>query len=810
MVRKFMVSVVFLLVVFLASSASAEVSKAKEDYFKFKQQPLLPARLEGAIVGFSGKNVLSIGGYYLEDAQRKAGKAVYALLEDADVWTELEPLTETVAEGAAANTADGMICVGGFRDGQPSSKVVKYSLTEGKLVSKSLPELPMPLVAAAAAVVSDHLYVAGGTDSNTKVFLKLNLLAAEQTWEQLEAWPGEVMLKPTAAGLHGTFYLFGKDAGQTAASEINAYEFTASGGWRKLSSPPGELSSVLAGPCGDTHILLFSAGADDKEILAYHTITGQWVKIAMLPEAVFPLALTAKGTEFSLISDKHVLGGEAILTPTKYSWIDHSLVVVFMVGMLYIGGYLAKRKKNSQDYFRGGQRIPWWAAGLSLFATGTSSISLMAMPGKSFSGDWVFFTISIYVVLMLPIILLVNVPLARRLNVATSNEYLERRYNLLIRMCGSVIWSLLQIVGRMATIMLLPAFALSTIAGIPIEASILIMGIITTLYVYLGGLESVIWTDVIQGFIMVGTVGICTVWALLSLRTDAAGALQILSSGDKLHMWNWEVNWFEPCVLIMALNVFIGTLGGICDQNFIQRVQCVKDENESRKAIITQMAVAVPLNLVLFSMGTILFLFYRERPEMLSPAVKVDAVFPLFAAQNLPIGLAGLVIVAILAATMSTLSSALNSVANIGVEDFYRRLFKSATDRGCVILGRILTACLGIFGTVMSLVLAKTNLMSMWDLYLTILGILYGAIAGVFALGIYTRRGNTAGALIGGIASFPVVYYVKNYTHLHFFLYVVVGIVTCVVVGYLTSLVIPAKKKDLTGLTVYTLLKRKD
>ena len=193
---------------------------------------------------------------------------------------------------------------------------------------------------------------------------------------------------------------------------------------------------------------------------------------------------------------------------------------------------------------------------------------------------------------------------------------------------------------------------------------------------------------------------------------------------------------------------------------------------------------------------------------MLSPAVKSDGIFPLFAAQNLPIGLAGLVVAAILAATMSTLSSAINSVANIGTEDFYRRLFKGATDRGCLVLGKVLTAGLGVFGTVAALIMVHTKLTSIWDLYMVILGMLLGAIAGIFTLGIFTRRTNSAGALVGAVASLAATYYVKNYTHVHFFMYPVVGITTCMAFGYLSSLVLPGKKRDLKGLTVYTLLRR--
>ncbi len=791
--------------------SAAFAGAGDESFFEFQQQPALATALDGACVGYSANDLLVLGGNVVADGRSRAVRSVYVLADGADAWAELETLPEAIAEGAVANAADGMICVGGERDGRPSCKVVRYSLSEGKLVERSMPDLPFPMADAAAAVVSDHLYVAGvNSDTEEQVFLSLDLLAAGAEWKSLPVWPGEALIQPAAAGVEGRFYLFGQQTAEGAGS-VSAFEYDAVKGWRTLTSPPGDFASVLAGPCGDAHILLFDGGAVGKEILTYHTISDKWVTLGALPVAVSPMAFTAKGTEFSLVGTSHVVGGEAVLKPTKYSWIDHSVVAVFMVGMLYIGAYLAKREKNSQEYFRGGRRIPWWAAGLSLFATGASAVSLMSMPGKAFSGDWLFLSISFYIiVIFLPVSLLIYVPIARRLNVATAFEYLERRFNLSIRLYISVVWSLIQMLGRMAAVMLLPAYALSSIAGIPITVSILIMGVITTLYVYLGGLASVIWTDVIQAAIMIGAVGICTAWALLSLNAGAGEAWDVLVSAEKLHMFDWKVDWTQPCVLVMCLNVFVLAFGQIGDQNYIQRIQCTHTEREAKKAIITQLAVAVPLNVVLFTLGTVLFLFYRERPEMLSPAVKADAVFPLFAAQNLPIGLAGLVIVAVLAATMSTLSSALNSVANIGVEDFYRRLFKGATDHKCLILGRVLTACLGVFGTVAALVLVNTNLSSIWDLYLTILGILLGASAGVFTLGIFTRRANSAGVLIGAIASFVAVYYVKNHTHLHFFLYQVVGVVTCVVVGYIASLLIRSKKKSLDGLTVYTISQRVD
>jgi SSS family transporter len=476
--------------------------------------------------------------------------------------------------------------------------------------------------------------------------------------------------------------------------------------------------------------------------------------------------------------------------------------------MLVVGAYLARREKNSEDYFRGGKRVPWWASGLSMFATGASAISLMAVPGKAFSDNWFYFGATVFSVITIPpLAMYLYMPIARRLEVATANEYLERRYNIFLRIAGSIIWSLLQILGRMSAVMILPAIAISSITGIPIEVSIIIMGVVTTCYVFLGGLEGVIWTDVLQAIVMIMAVAVCLVWAVTGLDMSFSQGWSNIQSADKLHMFGWNISFFEPCAFILFLNILVNTLGMIGDQNFIQRMQCTPNEKESKKAIIMSLVVAVPLNAVLFSLGTILFLFYMEKPEMLSPATKSDGIFPLFAAQNLPVGLAGLVIAAILAATMSTLSSALNSVANLGVEDFYRRFKKGASDHSCVILGRVLTAMLGIFGTVSALFLVKTDLTSIWDLCMVIFGVLLGAITGIYTLGIFTKRTNSAGAVVGIAASLAATYYAMNYTHMHFLAYPAVGVVACYVVGYLVSIIVPVKTKDITGLTVYTLKK---
>lgn len=206
---KFMIRIAVLLFVCFASFSMGEVARSEENFFEFEELALPGVEFDEALVGYSGKDVIAIGGYSSEGGQRKAVGFVYALADGADAWKELESLEVTIADGAVANSKDGMICVGGVVDGEASSRVVKYSLVEGKLVGESLPDLPMPLVGAAAGFTADHLYVAGTTlDGSSKVFLHLDMLVKNPEWEELQAWPGGVILKPAAAGLLGKFKKF--------------------------------------------------------------------------------------------------------------------------------------------------------------------------------------------------------------------------------------------------------------------------------------------------------------------------------------------------------------------------------------------------------------------------------------------------------------------------------------------------------------------------------------------------------------------------------------------------------------------------
>ncbi|MEW6998571.1 sodium/solute symporter [Colwelliaceae bacterium BS250] len=679
-------------------------------------------------------------------------------------------------------------------------QVFRVDQQEGAVASVNLANLPAALDNVSATLIANTLYVVGNVVGNgTEVtLLTLDLANENANWSSVASMPQGLNADSVLAALHDTLYV-------TNTQASYAYN-PAKDTWKSIAVAPASIAGSIGFSSGDAHLLYVKSQQASSDIWAYHNVTNTWFTIGNLPEAILADAVVSNGTEFTIVAGETLLTGKAVLKATKYGFWDNLVVAVLVILLIGVGIMFSRKEKTSSDYFRAGQTIPWWAASLSIFATGASAISLMAMPAMAYSGNWIYFSIALFlIVIQVPLFVLVYVPLVRRLNITTANEYLERRFGLSVRILGFIGFSLNQILGRMAAILLLPAIAISSIFGVPMEVSILIMGVCTTFFVTMGGLEAVIWTDVLQAIIMIIAVVACCIFAYLSLEVSTAQAWEIMTSQDKLYMFDFSWDWTAPVVIVLFLNSLATSLGYIGDQNFIQRVQCTVDEKAAKKASIAQLFIAVPLNFILFGLGTLLFLYFVTRADVLSPALKADGVFPFFAASTLPVGMAGFVVVALLAATISTVSSAMNSVANLGVEDIYRRFNPQVTDQQCLSVGRYLTLALGVFGTTMALVLANLNdLQSVWNLFLMITGLVIGPITGVFVLGIFTRSANTVGVWSGVIISVAANYYAKTYMDVHATVFISVGVGTCIIVGYLVSRLTAKPANDLTGLTIFT------
>jgi len=485
-----------------------------------------------------------------------------------------------------------------------------------------------------------------------------------------------------------------------------------------------------------------------------------------------------------------------------FGWMNYATLGIYLVLTLVVGLYFTGREKSTDDFFLGGRRVPWWAAGLSIFGTQLSAITFMAIPAKAYDTNWSYIFNHVTIVMVAPIVVFFYLPFFRRLRLTTAYEYLEMRFNVAVRLLGAAAFCLMQL-GRMGIVLYLPAIALSTVTDLNVYVCILIMGVLCTIYTAFGGIEAVIWTDVVQVVVLLGGALLCVVAIALRVNGGILGIIDTGLQAGKFNILNpsWDYTTASVWVIFVG-NLFSNLVPYSADQAVIQRYLTTPTEKQAARAIWTNAALTMPSAFIFFFLGTALYVFYTVHANKPDPNLGADAILPWFIVHELPAGVAGIVVAAIFAAAMSTLDSSINSMATVLVTDFYGRIKPQSSDRARLLLARVFTVLLGALGTGCAVFIAGAEIKSLWDLFLALLGMLGGGLAGVFALGVFTRRANGPGALLGIICSTAVLYLVKQHTQTHFLLYGAIGIITCVSVGYIAALAM-GSKPCARELTVY-------
>ncbi len=577
-----------------------------------------------------------------------------------------------------------------------------------------------------------------------------------------------------------------------------ATRYTPGKGWGKAApapSPLGASPAVAYGPC---HVLVFT----EDGVLGYHTVTDTWTRMGSLPAGFRPAAAAGAGKAILLVdASGHTLRGEPVERRGSFSPLDTGVLAAYFLGMLAIGWATSRGERTTGRFFVAGGRIPWWAAGLSIFGTQLSAVTFLSIPAKAYATDWVYVLVNLCVFAIAPVIILVYLPFYCRLRVTSAYEYLERRFNLPVRLFGTLSFSLFQL-GRMAIQMYLPALAISQVIGIDVTVAILIVGAVTTFYCMRGGAEAVVWTEVVQCVLLLASALVSLGILVAGVEGGLPGVVEAGRAHDKFHMTNWTWDMTTTAVWVVVVgSLFNNLIPYTADQAVIQRYMTTRDEKQAARSIWTNAFLTLVATALFFGLGSALFAFYRTRPQLLDPGMPADGIFPLFMAQQLPAGVLGLVVAGLLSASMS---GGINAIATALTTDLYRRFRPEAPDARCLRMAVGLTGALGLAATAAALVLAASDIRSVWDTFLTFLGLFGGSLAGLFALGILTRRAHGAGAVVGAAAGAAATFAVQSLTPVSFFLYAGTGIVTCFVAGYLASLVLPGRPRDLAGLTLYT------
>ena len=474
---------------------------------------------------------------------------------------------------------------------------------------------------------------------------------------------------------------------------------------------------------------------------------------------------------------------------------DIAVIAAYLAATTLFGCsfYFRRNKDRADDFTKGGGRLPSWALALSVFATYVSSISFLAIPAKAYLSSWNVLVLSFSIPFAAAVAAIWFVPFYRRQTSASAYSFLEARFGAWSRLYASGCFLVMQSV-RSGMILFLLALVLNTLLGFSVPLVICVVGLATALYSMMGGLRAVVWTDAVQSIVLISGAVVCLgVLAFTIPGGFAAGVSEAFAAGKlslgsfSLSDWSTETFW-----VTFVYGVFLNLQNFGIDQSYTQRYVAAKSDREAVRSMFSGAMLYVPVSLVFVAIGTLLWAWVRANPGAVPAAVleKSDAIFPWFIVNRLPPGVSGLLVAAIIAAAMSTVSTTLNSGATVLLEDYAKRFSAriGAGERAQVSFLRISTALLGLFSV--GVALAVMNVTSVLTTWWALQSVLSGGMLGLFLLGAFSRRtravqaavATAAGVLaVAWIVFAPSLFGVSRTLHVN--LAMVVGTAALVAVG---------------------------
>lgn len=762
-------------------------------------------------------------------------------------WRAGGKLSGPLAYGSAVSTPDGVLCMGGD-DGMAITDAVtllSWDAEGDRMTQLAYPPLPMPCAYGQATLVGTTVYWAGGQSGQTLDTALRNLWSLDLSqkdsdqfaWKRLPAWPGKNRAFNLVVGQHNGYddavYVMSgrRQEGEKVEFLADVWEYNVrSGEWRERTPVPRCVMAGTALAYGQSHVFVLG-GADGslwdhvealrdahpgfpKEALVFHTITDSWTSAGPMPAnqvtttpVIWEGAMVIPSGEVRpRVRSPIIWTARPAESRKGFGWINDMVLVLYLLLMVGVGVFFARRNKSTDDFFRGGKKMVWWAAGCSIFATMLSSLTYTGLPSKAFAQDWVYAVGN----LMIPVVafaaVYVALPFYRRIDATSAYEYLEKRFSRPVRMVGSLFFTLFH-VFRMAVVMSLTGLALAVATPLTPMQSVLLMGALSILYCAMGGIEAVIWTDTIQTVVLLGGAVLALIALIGGIDGGFGGFVSVAAEAGKFRLAH-----FHADVTSAQIALWVIIIGGIgqnlssytADQAVVQRYMTTPDARLAARSIWTNAVLSVVATVLFFGLGSALFAFYHSHPEKLDPTITTDQIFPLFITREMPAGLAGLIVAGIFAAAQSTVSTSMNSTATTVVTDFLRPMNACRSEAGYLRGARVVTVILGILGTVFGLVFVNPEIRSLFDTFIKIIGLLMGVLGGLFVLGVMTRRANSGGALAGGLGGALVMFFLWWFTEVNGYLYTVTGILTCVVMGYGASFLLPGRRR-IDGLTIHSL-----
>lgn len=440
----------------------------------------------------------------------------------------------------------------------------------------------------------------------------------------------------------------------------------------------------------------------------------------------------------------------------KLPLIDVFTLLVYLSGVLAIGVHFGRRNKSTEEYFLGGRQFAGWVVGLSLVGTSISSVTFLAYPADGFKTAWLRYLPN----LMLPLAALLAVryfiPIFRRHNLTTAYEYLELRYGPGVRVYGAATFMLAQLV-RISTILYLLSLLIQEVSGLDSTWSVLIAGGFVALYTIIGGIEAVIWTDVMQTIVLMLGGAFMLVVIVQALPGGLGQVFDVAREANKLSFADWNQGVSTPLtwdlsllsktgtmMLILGLTNWLTEYGS--NQNVVQRYIAARSDGEARKAVWVCVLASLPIWAFYMFLGTALFVFYQQFPsveagQMLDGTRKAEEILPWFIVNEMPAGLTGIVIAAALAAAMSSLDSSINAISTVGINDIYRRfLRRQATDAHYLRVAYWISTLSSVLMIGGALAILRADTTTLQDFGTIMVSLFGGGLFGLYAIAFCTDR----------------------------------------------------------------------
>ena len=465
--------------------------------------------------------------------------------------------------------------------------------------------------------------------------------------------------------------------------------------------------------------------------------------------------------------------------------IDIIVFLLFTGGVVAFGCSFFKKKGTSEEFTSAGRSLPGWVVGMSIFATYVSSISYLGYPGKAFSGDWNAFVFSLSIPIASYFAARYFVPFYRSQDSISAYSFLENRFGPWARIYASSCYLLTQI-ARTGSILYLLALPMNVLLGWNIQTIIIVTSVAIVLYSMLGGMKAVIWTEAIQGIILIGGALVCMFILLFDMPEGPAQTFSIAMEDGKFSLGSFGSSLSESTFWVCLIyGVFTNLQNYGIDQSYVQRYHTAKNEKEAKFSALFGGYLFIPVSAVFFMIGTGLYAFYKVHPGVLPDGVGADYVFPFFIVNELPVGLTGLLIASIFAAGMSTIATSVTSSSTIILTDYYQRFRKHAGNRERMLVLKLSSVGVGVAGILVAF--AFMSVQSALDAWWALASIFSGGMLGLFLLGYISKQARNFDAVLGVVCGVILVCWIVISPFVHANLAIVFGTLLIFLVGFLSA-----------------------